>query len=162
MSFLLMKTKTNKDLLTVWSLCAGHLCSLWIHFSFPCCAETQETDLQGPQLTVSLPLLHLGLANRKHQQEIEGLQEAETGHLVAQEPSCKGVTDSLCPSPEPTFSICELIPYGCSLFPGSLTGCHPCPFQPKENNGSLLFLALGCCTTTVVFLQQDHTLHIVY
>lgn len=51
MSFLLMKTKTNKDLLTVWSLCAGHLCSLWIHSSFPCCAEAQETDLQGPHCT---------------------------------------------------------------------------------------------------------------
>lgn len=81
-----------------------------------------------------LALIALGFGQEKAQQEIEGLQEAETGHLVAQKPSCKGVTDSLCPSPEPAFSIWELIPYACSLFPGSLTGCHPCPFQPKEDN----------------------------
>lgn len=150
--FLLMRVQIHRDVLTVWSLCAGPLCSP-LDPLFNSSLLTCRSHIAN-----SLALcLHLGLANRECQQETEGELEAGIGCLLPQKPSCKSY---LSPSPEAIVPIGEFFPYG-SLFPGSLTCSHPCPLWLKENHGSLLGLALGCCATTGVSLHQDHTLHVV-
>lgn len=113
--FLLMRVKTHRNFLTVWSLCAGHLlcCPLDPLFIFLLLWGPGDRPV-GATFTAPLPFActwvwPIDSISRR-------LRWGWRLRLGAQKPSCKDATGCLCPSPEPTFPTGELVPYGAPYF----------------------------------------------